>query len=69
MEFDIISNEKRELSVGLIRHVTRRHVKFALPFSVEYSWDNDVLGNRHTQLIIDFLCFSFYIEYWGWGNE
>lgn len=69
MEFDIISNNKRELSVGLIHHITKWYVKFALPFSIDCSWNNDVLSNRHTQLIIDFLCFSFYIEYWRWGDE
>jgi hypothetical protein len=66
MLFDIISNDKRELSIGLIHHIAGWYVKCALPFTIDYYWTDDAVGNRHKQLTIDFLCFSVYVEYWRW---
>jgi hypothetical protein len=68
MEINLIDAGKKELNFGLIHHVTRWYVKFALPFSIDYFWDTDSLGNRHKQLTIGFLCFSIYLEYWNWAN-
>ena len=69
MEFDIISNDKRELTIGLIHHITGWYVKFALPFCVDFSHTTDYLKTKHKMLTIDFLCFSFYIEYWRWDKK
>ena len=65
MEFNIISNKKRELTINLIHHITGWYVKFALPFCVDFSYAMGCLK----MLTIDFLCFSFYIEYWGWDKK
>ena len=68
MIIDVINNEKRELTVGLIHHITGWYVKCMLPFGIDYSWSDDLIGNRHKQLTVDFLCFSIYIEYWRWNE-